>query len=236
MFVNNAFGKRETCLLYSLEMQAFTVSGQLFLFLPSFWGKKDACKRCDMFWQKLCFNVMQPIGPCVLCAQQMSSNLNCINRAVASVFLWNRSFWSKCWVHSSFIAETVKSSFPTFLESVSSTHSHGLFLWGVSFCWESFSLQKGERKGAPTVVQACIPRASYRQLFPSSNSLSLSLSPSIYICIYIYFFLIEQLFQHFAPCWCGWWCLPSLLQFLMFPPFLLIEVLSLTSYCIYPIP
>lgn len=156
-------------------------------FLPSFWGKKDACKRCDMFWQKLSFNVMQPIGPCVLCAQQMCSNLNCINRAVASVFLWNRSFLSKCWVHCSFTAETVKSSFPTFLESASSTHSHGLFLWGCHFAERVSVLQKGEGKGAPTMVQVCIPRASYRQLFLSSNSLSLSLPLYTYICIYISF-------------------------------------------------
>lgn len=161
----------------------------------------------------------------------MSSNLNHINGAVASGFLWNRSFWSKCWVHCSFTAETVKSLFPTFLESASSTHSHGLFLWGCNFA-ERLSVCRRDRAREREPLSWCRPVLLGPAIVNSSSPATLSLSLSM--CIYI--FLIEQLFQHFASCWCGWWCLPSLVQFLMSPPFLLTEVLSLTSYCSYPIP
>lgn len=194
------------------------------LFFPSFWGKKDALKRCDMFWQKLCFNAVEPVRPGVCPADVFKSEPHKLSGGLSFPLKWVflKQMLGSLLFHCK-NSQGLISHLPG--ECLIRLLPWSVFV-GVSFCWESFSRQKGEGKGAPTVVQACIPRASYRQLFLSSKLLSLSL----------YFFLTEQLFRHFAPCQCGWWCLPSPLQCLIFPPFLLIEVLSLTSYCIYPIP
>lgn len=106
--------------------------------------------------------------------------LNHVNRTVASVFLWNKSFWSKCWVHGSFLAEAVKSLFPTFLESVSSTHSHALFLWGCHFA-ERLSACIREREKEPLLW--CRPAFLGPAIL---NSSSVCLSPSLYIYVYLF--------------------------------------------------
>lgn len=129
----------------------------------------------------------------------MSSKLNHIKGALASVFLWNSSFRSKCWVHCSFTAETVNSSFPIFLESASSIHSHGLFLWGCHFA-ERVSACRRERE------RECLPWC--RPAFPGpaivSSSSPATLSPSLYlslymfVCIYISF-LLNNCFSVLLP-------------------------------------
>lgn len=116
----------------------------------------------------------------------MSSKLNHIKGALASVFLWNSSFRSKCWVHCSFTAETVKSSFPIFLESASSIHSHGQFLWGWHFA-ERVSVCRRKREREP--LPWCRPAFPGPAVVSSSSPATLSPSISLSLCLYVFIFL-----------------------------------------------
>lgn len=143
------------------------------LFSPSFWGKKDALKRCDMFWQKLCFNAMEPVRPGVCPANVFKSEPHKLSSGLSFPLKWVllKQMLGSLLFHCK-NSQGLISHLPG--ECLIRLLPWSVFV-GVSFCWESFSHQKGEGKGAPTVVQACIPRASYRQLFLSIKPLSLSL-------------------------------------------------------------